>query len=124
MNKRETGFGWEAVAQNHLQQAGLTLVQKNYQCLMGEIDLIMQASADEWVFVEVRYRHSDDYGDGSASVTPQKQARIIRAASLYLLERELFDKVHCRFDVVSIGSEAPGTTIEWIKDAFQTRPLS
>jgi len=109
----QIGHAKESEASLYLQAQGLKLVLANYSCKYGEIDLIMQ-DKEELVFVEVRYRQSDDYGDGSDSVTQEKQRRVIRAAKFYLCERDLYDRIACRFDVVASGPRE----MLWIKDAF------
>ena len=62
---------------------GLRLVERNFRCKGGEIDLIMQ-DGSTLVFVEVRKRADQRHGGAAASVTPAKQARLILAAQLYL----------------------------------------
>lgn len=113
-----TGQVWEAEAIKFLKSKGLDFICKNYSCRLGEIDLILQ-DEDTLIFVEVRYRSASDYGDSAASVVRRKQQKIIRTASMYLLERDLYDKVYCRFDVVAINLVNNLPEIEWIPNAFQ-----
>lgn len=113
----EIGNLAEQQACQYLTQQGLILVCHNYRCRLGEIDLIMQ-DVENLVFVEVRARSSSVYGGALASVTTAKKKKLIRAASLYLLEHKLFDKVATRFDVLSI--EGSLSTITWLKNAFGT----
>jgi putative endonuclease len=113
----EIGKLGEQQACQYLTQQGLILVCRNYRCRLGEIDLIMQ-EVESLVFVEVRTRSSSVYGGALESVTTAKKRKLIRAASLYLQEQKLFDKVATRFDVLSI--EGPLPTITWVKDAFGT----
>lgn len=118
MNKPSTRAIGHAVEQRacaYLQDRGLHLVHRNYENDYGEIDLIMR-DGNETVFVEVRSRNSSDYGTALESVDDHKQKKIIRAALGYLYEHSLFDKINCRFDVVSID----GTQWEWTIDAFTT----
>lgn len=80
----------------------------------GEIDLIMR-DGTVTVFIEVRYRRSARYGDAAASVTPQKQQRLLKAARLWLCRQNgSFETVDCRFDVVAFT----GNDIQWLKNAF------
>jgi len=97
----------------YLQKKGLKLIQKNFFCKMGEIDLIMQEGAF-LVFIEVRYRTTDDYGTPSETVGKQKQRRLIKTASLFLIKNKKFQQYPARFDVVAIKPDQ----IEWIKQAF------
>lgn len=99
----------------YLIQQGLKLMESNYSCDVGEIDLIMQ-DRDTRVFVEVRYRAQNEYGNALESVTPKKQRRIIRTTQYYLQQNNLFDKIPCRFDVLAWDFDPK--KIQWIKDAF------
>ena len=70
------------------------------------------------VFVEVRYRASTRFGGAAASVDRRKQARLIRAAQVYMQRyMEARDRT-CRFDVIAMRGEAPDFAVDWIKDAF------
>lgn len=118
-SKRQLGQAAEQQAANYLSRHGLQLIQRNYQCRMGEIDLIMR-DKNCLVFVEVRYRHQDSHGHGVETVTFMKQKKLIRTASFYLQQKNLWEKVPCRFDVVAIAN-AENRDILWIKDAFQVQ---
>ena len=83
LNKREVGDQHEAFAVKILKEAGLEIVQQNYLCKLGEIDIIARADND-LVFVEVRYRKSEYYGGAIQSVDKKKQRRIGLAANHYL----------------------------------------
>ncbi|NHZ43190.1 YraN family protein [Massilia aquatica] len=110
--KQRQGQLWEQKARDYLQIQGLRLVQANYRCRGGEIDLIMR-HGDELVFVEVRQRASRSHGGAAASITPAKIGRMVRAAQTYLLR---FPQVPpCRFDVVAIDGER----MEWLRNAIQ-----
>jgi putative endonuclease len=106
----------EQLVCDYLKQHGLKFITANYQCKCGEIDLIMR-DAEVLVFVEVRHRKFSDYGDGVVSVIQNKQRKIIKAATYYLLENNLYDKVLCRFDIVATSNEVD-QKVQWIKDAF------
>jgi len=116
VSSKTIGKAAEDLVFSYLQLQGLKPVVANYQCRYGEIDLIMQ-DGETLVFVEVRHRRSQDYGDGVATVGKAKQDKIIRAATHYLQKNSLYDKVLCRFDVVAT-SVGVNNEIEWIKDAF------
>lgn len=111
MNKR--GVDSEAVAAAFLEGRGLTILERNYHCRLGEIDLIARDGGTT-VFVEVRKRASSAFGGAAASITPAKRAKLIRAARHYL--SRLRDEPQCRFDALLIEGEPP--RIEWIRDAF------
>ena len=97
----------------HLSAAGLVLVERNFLCKAGEIDLIMRHGA-HLVFVEVRRRAGGRYGGAAASVTPAKQRRLIHAAQFYLLRYR--SAPPCRFDLVAIDGEK----LSWIQNALET----
>jgi putative endonuclease len=112
----EIGHQVESCACHYLESNGLRLVDKNFSCKIGEIDLIMR-DGETLVFVEVRYRAKAKYGDSLASITRSKQNKIIRAAKYYLQQNDLYDKVPCRFDVIAVDEQINNQVI-WIKDAF------
>lgn len=117
-NKQAQGQAGEDLACQHLQQKGLTLVERNYRCARGEIDLIMR-DGKALVFVEVRRRRNADFGGAAASVDARKQAKLIATALHYLQQQPHLGKLAARFDVVAITGNT-SVTIDWIKDAFQT----
>jgi putative endonuclease len=92
----------EARALTFLLQQGLTLIEKNFRCSAGEIDLIMQ-DASMLVFIEVRSRKDRRFGGAAASVGTVKQQRLWRSAALYL--RRFRKPPACRFDLVSIEQD-------------------
>jgi len=112
-----TGARAEKQACRFLRRQGLRLIDKNFRCRLGEIDLIMR-DHDHIVFVEVRYRHSPHYGGSLATITHHKQRTLTHAAYYYLQQQRLHHTHPCRFDVVAMG---PAQQIHWIKDAFQVK---
>ncbi len=108
------GVQYEQQALAFLKAQGLLLVCQNFYCRYGEIDLIMSDN-DTLVFIEVRYRKNQDYGGATASVTLQKQKKLIKTAKHYL--SQLDNEPYCRFDVVAISEKT--TQPQWIQDAFQ-----
>lgn len=114
MASRDSGQAAERLALDYLKQQGLKLITANYHSRFGEIDLILR-DGDVLVFTEVRMRSSKDFGGASASITPAKQAKLIKTAQHYLMQ---FSRPPaCRFDAVLLGATNSGT-IEWIRDAF------
>ena len=112
---KQAGDAAEQQALEHLQAAGLRLLQRNYRTPGrggGEIDLIMRDAAGTLVFVEVRQRASASHGGAAASVGSAKQRRIVFAARYYLMR--LREPPPSRFDVVTI--EAGHLT--WLQAAF------
>jgi len=117
--KRAFGESLELEAANFLCSNGMTLVSRNFQCKLGEIDLIMR-DKDVLVFVEVRYRRSSRFGSAVATVDRRKQIKLLRAAQFYLQRSGLRDRLPCRFDVLGISpSPISGELMyDWIRDAF------
>lgn len=113
VNRRLQGSIYEKKAAEYLRTFGYEVLQLNYRCRAGEIDLI--ARHDGYlVFVEVKYRRNGRKGQGTEAVDAHKQSRIVRAASWYLMERRLSGDTPCRFDVVSFLGEEP----QLLQDAF------
>ena len=105
----------ELVAAAYLQRKGLALLETNYHCRYGEIDLVLR-DRDTLVFAEVRLRRSSRFGGAAYSVDRRKQDKVIAAARHYLAGRK---EMPCRFDVVLLEEIEP-PQIEWIRDAFST----
>ena len=103
----------EALAADYLETRGLRLLQRNYRCRLGEIDLIL-SDGPVLVFAEVRLRRSSAFGGAAASVTAAKRQRILRAARHYLSGKA---ERPCRFDVLLLDA-LDADRIDWIKDAF------
>lgn len=112
INKRKTGSRYEEQAAAFLEKQGLLVIEKNFRCKSGEIDLIAR-DGRYLVFVEVKYRSSGSNGYAAAAVDWHKQKRISRAASFFLI-RYGYQEPPCRFDVVAID----GQQIQWIRNAF------
>lgn len=104
----------EQLAQRHLREQGLSLLETNYRSRWGEIDLIMQ-DGPILVFVEVRLRAASTYGSAAETIGTRKQQRLIRTAQHYL---QTHRDARARFDVIAITTGDHAPQIEWIKDAF------
>lgn len=102
------GAAAEARALAFLQQQGLTLVEQNFSCRWGEIDLILR-DQETLVFVEVRQRSSARFGGAAASVSAGKQAKLWRTAEVYLQRIRRIPV--CRFDLIAID----GDQLEWMR---------
>lgn len=100
MNRRHTGAVYEQAAGYYLEQQGFEIVEYNYRCRVGEIDIVAR-DGEYLVFCEVKYRKSGAGGGALAAVNRKKQQTIYRCAEYYLAERRL-KKIPCRFDVIGI----------------------
>lgn len=94
------GARGEALAARRLKRLGYRILERNYRCAAGEIDLIA-IDGDVLVFVEVKTRSTADYADPAESVGRSKQAKLRRAARHYLGTRHA-QECPCRFDVVTV----------------------
>lgn len=119
-NNLRKGLRFEDRARRYLAAQGLDFLTSNYRCRFGEIDLIMR-DADTLCFIEVRFRKSLDYGGASASITPAKQRKIIKAALFYLSTQPRSPRQALRFDALLIQQQASNDLdFNWIRNAFYT----
>lgn len=114
LTRQQAGAHYELAARRFLERKGLRFIDANVHSRGGEIDLIMRHGS-VIVFVEVRYRRSNHFGDAAASVTRRKQQKLLHTASCWLARTSgSFDTVDCRFDVLAFT----GNEIEWLTNAF------
>jgi putative endonuclease len=107
------GASAEARAVAALVAAGYEIVERNFRCKVGELDVIARAG-DLLIFVEVRSRANADHGHAAEMVYPSKQRKVARVARYYLEARApAYRRV--RFDVVAITGE----TVDLIEDAWR-----
>lgn len=107
----------ENAACDFLQQRAVQIVQRNFRCKLGEIDIVA-LEQQMLVFVEVRFRKNSAYGSAAESIDWRKQQKIVRTAERFLQTNPAFNTHRCRFDVVAISNTIQAPHIEWIKDAF------
>jgi putative endonuclease len=111
----QSGKQAEQLACDYLKKRGLKLIQRNFHCRRGEIDLIMQ-DGTTLVFIEVRFRRNAYHGSALESITSTKQSRIITTAQHYLMQSGW--PHNCRFDAIAVTADSPDQIL-WIQDAFQ-----
>ena len=111
----------EDLACRHLESQGLQLLERNYRCRAGEIDLVM-LDGSTLVMIEVRSRSSAGHGGAAATVGNRKQRRFMLAARHLMLTRPAYRRLAARFDVVAIDAAGVGEPprVTWIRDAFRT----
>ncbi len=112
MNTKTKGKAGESYAALYLKKKHYKIVEQNFRCRYGEIDIIARDNGT-LVFVEVKARKNTDFQRPAESVSAKKQKRIITAAKYYLMQNLISDAV-CRFDVI----EVTGEQINHITDAF------
>ena len=114
-----TGRRAESLAARYLERHGLRVVERNYRCAVGEIDLVCH-DGDQIVFVEVRSRRSTRYGYPEESISATKRKRLIRLAQWYLRARGE-QRCRARFDIVALlWDRSDNAEIRWIINAFGT----
>jgi len=116
---RALGGEGEELAVRYLKRQGYRIIERNFHCPLGEIDVIARHGG-YLVFVEIKSRSSSDFGFPHEAVHYYKQRRIIRAAMVYLARHRLNDNVLARFDVVAIERGPSGAMFDIVQNAFQT----
>ncbi|MCR4658189.1 MAG: YraN family protein [Lachnospiraceae bacterium] len=114
MNKRKVGAQYEELAADFLIKKGIKVLERNFRCRGGEIDLIGK-DGRTIVFFEVKYRKNKDAGYPIEAVDHKKQATISRVADYYRLTHGLSEAGAFRFDVIGILGE----DITWYRNAFE-----
>lgn len=120
-DRRISGERGERQAEDYLAGLGLRLVERNYSCRFGEIDLVMldpnPSDTEVLAFVEVRLRGPGARVDSIDSVDARKQQRLVSAARHFLMSRPEWSEHACRFDV--IGIDGAGGEMRWVPGAFE-----
>lgn len=116
--RSQLGSAGERLALAYLARMGWEILQTNFRCRCGEIDIVAR-EGDCIVFVEVRTRRGSADTNPAESVGPRKLQRLVRAAAEYLSRHDLWD-TKCRFDVVEVvlQSGAPADIRVW-KDVLE-----
>lgn len=118
-NRKDTGRTGESIALSFLQKQGYTVVEKNFRCKFGEMDIIAE-NDDQLVFIEVRSCRSLNSGLPQESLNYFKKKRLTQIALFYLTSHNL-GNLSCRFDVVAVLFDAARrvSSIDLIKNAFE-----
>ena len=112
-NNRSTGSRYEEEAAAFLIREGYEILERNFYCRHGEIDLIAREGG-YLVFAEVKYRRTPMWGCAAASVNRAKQKKIYQCAKMYMKQHGLSFYHPVRFDVIAVD----GNEITLIKNAF------
>jgi len=100
MQKKQLGSWGEKIAQKKLEELGLKIIETNYHTRFGEIDIIAK-DKDELVFVEVKTRSNNLFGEAIEAISPSKLNNIIKSAQYYLQNKQLKDPQY-RIDLIAI----------------------
>jgi putative endonuclease len=120
--RRAEGARYEAAAEAHLIGQGLTPLLRNFNCRLGELDLVMR-DRDTLVVVEVRARAPTRFGSALETIGPAKRRRIVRATQVLLAARPELATLPIRFDVVAFevaagDRPADADQVQWLRAAF------
>jgi len=119
IKRQKIGKYGESAATEFLKQNGYTIIERNYRCKLGEIDIIA-LDKETIAFIEVRVKKTYKFGHPKATITPKKMRKISLTALYYLkINNKLNNKA--RFDVVAISLFEPENKIELIKNAFNLK---
>ncbi len=116
MNNKEIGKLGEKIAKEYLEKQGIKIIEQNYFCKFGEIDLI-GIENKTIIFIEVKLRFNNSFGAPYEAVGSKKWERLQNAAQLYLIEHNI-NNMDCRFDIISLlySNDKKNFNIEWLKD--------
>lgn len=112
-NNRTTGSHYEHQVAAFLQKQGFEILETNFRCRSGEIDLIAR-DGRYLVFVEVKYRHTNAAGTALEAIDARKAMQVRRVAQIYLYKKRYPENTPCRFDAAGVDGEK----ITYIKNAF------
>ena len=115
--RQQFGSNSESLATWYLKKSGYKILEQNYRTPLGEIDIIAKEKKTI-VFVEVKSRRSNRYGNPKWAVTTRKQRKISMVALQYLKSTRQMDN-RARFDVVTVISNQDEPQIEIVKNAFE-----
>jgi len=116
--KKDIGFIGEDLAINFLEKNGYEILERNYKCRYGEIDLIARIE-DRLVFVEVKLKKGESYCKAIEAVDYSKQKKIIKSALNYIQENNI-ENLGIQFDIIGIELEdGKPPSIIHIKNAFE-----
>ena len=117
LDRAEVGRAGEDEAARLLKKNGFKMIDRNYRCRFGEVDIIATDGA-VLVFVEVKTRSPSSFGTPAEAVTPRKQGKLIKTARHYISENPKKADSPIRFDVVSVEYADGTCKATLIKDAF------
>jgi putative endonuclease len=114
--RKDKGDRGEDRAATFLRQEGYRILERNYRCPLGEMDIIAR-DGKTIVFIEVKARSSDRFGSPQAAIGPQKQRRMTAIALCYLKGKGWLG-MPARFDVAAVRLDAAGERVTLYKNAF------
>ena len=113
-NNRRVGGAHETLATLELERLGYKILENNFRCRIGEIDIIALHKG-YLVFIEVKYRKNTSKGSALEAVTYGKQQKICKVSDYYRMIHHCSFDTPIRYDVIAIEGEQ----IQWIQNAFE-----
>ena len=112
------GKAAEDIAVRYLKKQGVKILQRNFHCRFGELDII---ALDEQIlsFVEVRYRKNETLLTAIETIDERKCRKLLKTSAFYLNFEKKYQSYQCRFDILTITGNLKQPHVEWIKNAFQ-----
>ena len=120
--RHETGRIGEDISVKYLEQIGYTIIERNFECRQGEIDIIAK-DKNEYVFIEVKTRSSVSYGKPKEAVDTTKKKHIYRSAEYYVYLKHL-ENEPVRIDVIEVYKNQGKFMVHHIKQAITERPYN
>ncbi len=114
--KDDLGRRGEALAREHLTAKGLTILDRNWRCSQGELDIVARDGHD-LVFVEVKTRTGTGFGHPFAAITATKMARLRRLAAAWC-DTHPMTHGHVRIDAIAVTVAGPSPSIEHLERIF------
>ncbi len=116
---KSLGDHYEKQAASWLRDQGLSIIERNYRCRVGELDIIARDAA-YLVFIEVRARSHPGFASAVESIDRRKRRRLVNTAQYYLQQHPQLANLACRFDVVTFQPRQSATrhAPQWIRGAF------
>jgi putative endonuclease len=109
----------ETRACEHLRAQGYLVLERNFRCRSGELDIVAREPGGAIVFVEVKERHGETHGQGHEAVTFDRRRRMVRAARMWAVARNLTEEA-IRFDVVSVDWQGQTPRLRHDRGAFDS----
>lgn len=118
-NHRQTvGLIGESTAEKHLKDKGFTVIERNFRCKGGELDIVAQKGR-EIHFIEVKTRRNHSYGEPLEAVNWSKRKKLSHAAQYYLIRNPSFEKWTKSFSVIVVDSTFTPEKVELFENAFE-----
>ena len=117
MDRRALGQKGEKLAQDYLKSKGYRVLEANYRCSIGEIDIIAE-NKNRFAFVEVRTRSSVEYGTPEESITEAKKEKLASLCMEYISNHKISREWHLDLVAVEVNTDGKVKRIEHLLDVL------